>query len=219
MLLNSDTLVVPGWTARLRAIAHSDDKIGSVTPISNNATIFSYPRRDGSNPIPSAQMACKLDRLAHQANGNVAVDVPTGHGFCLYIRGDCLAETGVFREDFFGQGYGEENDFCRRAAALGWRHVAAPGVYIAHIGGQSFNRARTQLQERNLRALNRLHHQYDRIIADWIVQVPLAEPRRQIDIARWRAMQGQRDAVALITHDRNGGVQRHVAERANRSYS
>jgi GT2 family glycosyltransferase/glycosyltransferase involved in cell wall biosynthesis len=214
VLLNSDTLVAPGWTARLREVAYSDDGIGTVTPLSNDATIFSYPRRDGGNAIPDLPATLDLNRLAYATNGNAAVDVPTGHGFCLYIKGDCLAQTGVFREDVFAQGYGEENDFCCRAKALGWRHVAAPGVFVTHIGSQSFSRARTQLQQRNLAALCRLYPDYNQIVADWIDQDPLAVFRRRLDIARWREMQGCRSAVALITHDRGGGVLRHVTERA-----
>ena len=71
--------------------------------------------------------------------------MPTGHGFCLYIRAECLDETGLLREDLFAQGYGEENDFCMRARHLGWRHVAVPGVFVAHHGAGSFNAARDDL--------------------------------------------------------------------------
>jgi GT2 family glycosyltransferase len=69
--------------------------------------------------------------LAAQVNHEV-IEVPTGHGFCLYMRAQCLAETGPLREDLFAQGYGEENDFCMRARHLGWRHVAVPSVFVAH---------------------------------------------------------------------------------------
>ncbi len=215
-LLNSDTLVGADWTARLRAIAHSAHDIGSVTPLSNDATIFSYPARDSPNAVLDAAATQHLNDLAYRANGSVAIEVPTGHGFCLYIRADCLVETGVFREDVFAQGYGEENDFCRRAVALGWRHVAAPGVYVGHVGSQSFGRARLHLQQRNPETLNRLHPRYERIIAEWIGQDPLAPARRQLDHARSRAAQGHRTAVMLVTHDRSGGVQRHVTEKASR---
>ena len=59
----------------------------------------------------------------------------------MYLRRDCLDAVGVFRDDLFAQGYGEENDFCLRARHLGWRHVAAPGVFVAHRGAQSFGPA------------------------------------------------------------------------------
>ena len=101
------------------------------------------------------------------------MDVPTGHGFCLYIRAECLAETGLLREDLFAQGCGEENDFCLRARHLGWRHVAVPGAFVAHHGSHSFNAARDDLLRRNLATLNRLHPGYDRMIAGWQARDPL----------------------------------------------
>ena len=54
--------------------------------------------------------------------------------------------SGSLRADVFAQGYGEENDFCLRARHLGWRHVAAPGVFVAHVGGHSFGAAARHLR-------------------------------------------------------------------------
>jgi len=39
--------VADGWLDRLRAHAWSGDHVGTVTPLSNNATICSYPDPDG----------------------------------------------------------------------------------------------------------------------------------------------------------------------------
>ena len=213
VLLNADTIVTPGWLAGLRAAVYSAPDIGTATPLSNDATIFSYPRRDGSNPCPDAASAADLAALAAEVNQADVVEVPTGHGFCLYIRAECLDETGFMREDLFAQGYGEENDFCMRAQHLGWRHVAVPGVFVAHHGAGSFNAARDDLMRRNLEILNRLHVGYDGMIARWQKQDPLAESRRRIDLARLSKQTLRRHAVLLVTHNRDGGVRRHVAGR------
>jgi hypothetical protein len=45
ILLNSDTLTPPGWIERLAEAAYSAADIGTATPLSNNATVFSYPRK------------------------------------------------------------------------------------------------------------------------------------------------------------------------------
>jgi GT2 family glycosyltransferase len=63
----------------------------------------------------------------------------------------------LLREDLFAQGYGEENDFCIRGRHLGWRHVAVPGLFVAHVGAQSFGLAKKYLLERNIRKLNEIH--------------------------------------------------------------
>jgi hypothetical protein len=66
---------------------------------------------------------------------------------------------------------------------------------------------------RNLEILNRLHVGYDGMIARWQKQDPLAESRQRIDLARLSKQTLRRDAVLLITHNRDGGLRRHVAER------
>ena len=50
VLLNSDTLVPPGWLERLRHAAYGAPDIGTVTPLSNDASILSYPGPAGNNP-------------------------------------------------------------------------------------------------------------------------------------------------------------------------
>jgi glycosyltransferase involved in cell wall biosynthesis len=131
----------------------------------------------------------------------------------MYVRNECLRQTGLFREDVFAQGYGEENDFCIRARHLGWRHVAVPSLLVAHLGGASFGAARAQLTARNLAVLERLHPGYRALIAAFEAADPLAEARRRIDALRWRAGRMDGGAVVMITHDSGGGVDRVVRER------
>ncbi len=216
VLLNNDTLPAPGWVEALRAAVHSEPDRGSATPLSNDATILSYP--GGSDPGSSdvlAPVGAALERLGRQAqvaNPGVAVEIPTAVGFCMYVRHECLDQVGVFREDLFAQGYGEENDFCLRARHLGWRHVAVPGAYVAHVGGQSFGAARAALVARNLDVLERRYPGYRTLIADFVAEDPLAPARLRLDAVRWRA--GRRPgSVILVTHDQGGGVERVVARR------
>ncbi|MGA9866222.1 MAG: glycosyltransferase, partial [Acetobacteraceae bacterium] len=216
VLLNSDTLVPRGWLEALRACAHGAPDIGTVTPLSNSAGIVSYPGPDGTNPTPDLAETRRLAGLARRANTGTVVDIPVGVGFCLYIRGDCLRATGLLRADLFAQGYGEENDFCLRARDLGWRHVAAPGVFVTHIGGQSFGTAGGALRARNAEILERLHSGYDALIARHVVADPLAPARRRIDRIGFRAARapGTVGAVLMVTHDQGGGVERVIAARA-----
>jgi glycosyltransferase involved in cell wall biosynthesis len=169
----------------------------------------------GHNEAPTGAALARLGRLAAQANGEETVDLPTGVGFCLYLRRECLQATGVFREDVFAQGYGEENDFCRRASHLGWRHVAVPGAYVAHLGGRSFGAAREALIARNLDVLDRLHPGYRAMIHAWMAEDPLLPARRRLDMLRAQAALGRRGAgaVLLVTHDSGGGVERCVRVR------
>jgi len=214
VLLNSDTLVPPGWLDRLRAAAYSAADIGTITPLSNDGSIVSYPDLAGGNAVPDLAACVATDILAQRANSDTVIDIPTGVGFCLYLRRRCLDETGLLREDVFAQGYGEENDLCLRARHLGWRSVALPGLFVGHVGSQSFGSARSHLLRRNLVVLNRLHPGYDALIAAYIAANPLAPARRRIDALRWAAGRIRAGAAILVTHGGSGGVTRVVAERS-----
>lgn len=206
VLLNSDALVSGTWLRRLKAAATAEPGAGTATALSNEASICSY-----ASGAPQGDWAA-IGRLARRTNRGVTIELPTAVGFCMYIRRDCLRETGPFSETLFGRGYGEENDFCLRARALGWRHVAATDVYVGHVGGASFGAARALLLERNLKVLERRHPGYRRLIARFAAADPLAPARRQLDLARWIPTNG-RPAVLLITLALEGGTRRHVEER------
>ena len=210
VLLNNDTVVPPGWLEALADAAYRAPDIGTACPLSNDASILSYPDRAGGNPVPDPG---PLAALAVRANGADTVDIPVGVGFCLFIRHDCLAATGVLREDAFAQGYGEEVDWCLRAGQGGWRHVAVPGCFVAHRGGASFGNARHHLQARNAAVVTWLHPGFDAAVAAWIARDPLQPARRRMDALRWQA--GCRPtAVVLVSHAGGGGVDRVVAARA-----
>ena len=212
VLLNSDTLVASGWLEELRDTAYGAPDIGTVTPLSNDASILSYPDLQQRNPVPALADTLRLDALARRVNGGAAIEIPVGVGFCLYVKRVCLDDVGVFRDDVFAQGYGEENDFCLRARQRGWRHVAAVGAFVAHVGGHSFGSAARHLRARNEVLLERLHPGYGGLIDAHILADPLAEARRRLDLARWRRdrKRGGR-AVVLISHLAGGGVERQIS--------
>jgi GT2 family glycosyltransferase len=209
LLLNSDALVPPGAIEALRDALYARPEIGSATPFSNEAAILSYPRSVGGNAAPDLAATIALNKWAAAANRDQNIEIPTGIGFCLMLRHDCIAATGRLRPELFVQGYGEENDWCQRARLAGFRHVAATGVYVAHHGGVSFGAAGAALNRRNGRLLERLYPGYVQMIRDFIRTDPLAAAREKFDLARFAA--GRREkAVLLISHHQGGGVQRRV---------
>jgi GT2 family glycosyltransferase len=180
VLLNSDALVTEGWLDELLATAterSATGPIGTVTPFSNNATICTWPDFTREWPVPSTAEA---ERIAHvlATERADAIDLPTGVGFCMLITRACLDAVGDFDETAFPRGYGEENDFCRRAAALGFRNVLCPNAYVAHEGGVSFSSERDELMHLGARALLERHPDYNEIVQAWIAHDP-AEPRRR----------------------------------------
>lgn len=208
VVLNADAEVFAGWLPRLRAAAHRDADVGTVTPLSNAGSLASYPAKGSSC---SREEAAEIAAAAAAVNAGVVVDAPTGVGFCLYIRGDCLLDVGVLDEITFARGYGEENDFCLRAAALGWRSVIAADVYVRHLEGRSFGPDRGALRDRNLDLLLRRHPGFLDAVEAFGAADPLQPFRRRIDEALAQACVGR--VVLLVAHRLGGGVGKFLEAR------
>ncbi|MBM3684695.1 MAG: glycosyltransferase, partial [Actinobacteria bacterium] len=97
VLLNSDTLVFDGWLDRLCGAAAQDPSVGTVTPLSNDATLCSYPAPFALETAMDPAEARLLDELAAEVNAGTVVDLPTGVGFCMFVRGGRLAERRCYR--------------------------------------------------------------------------------------------------------------------------
>ena len=212
LLLNSDTEVAGDWLDRIRAAAYGDQKVASVTPFSNNATICSYPRFCQDNDLPAGWTTAELDALCARTNPGQVVDVPTGVGFCMYIRRAALADVGLFDVENFGKGYGEENDFCVRAAQAGWRNLHALDTFVRHFGGVSFGDSKSPRERAAMETMRRLHPRYEAEVIAFVRQDPAAPARAALDFARVTA--GQRPVILAVMHDRQGGTLQHVHDLA-----
>lgn len=207
VLLNSDTEVPPGWLARLMGHAHSAPRIGTVTPFSNNATICSYPAPSGA--LPPGRSLAAIDAACRAANAGRTVEIPTAIGFCMYIRRECLDAVGPFDEETFGRGYGEENDFSMRAAALGWPHLLACDTFVYHAGEVSFGPDSPE-RARASAALLSLHPGYSAAISRYTRRDPAIAYRFAATAALFRA--AAEPTILLVSHNRGGGSARHVSE-------
>ena len=213
LLLNSDAEVAGDWLDRIRAAAYSDQKVASVTPFSNNATICSYPLFCRDNDLPEGWDTARLDALFGRVNSGQVVDVPTGVGFCMYIRRAALTEVGLFDVENFGKGYGEENDFCIRAANAGWRNLHALDTFVRHFGGVSFGDSKSPRERAAMETLRRLHPRYESQVLRFVQDDPARLARTMVDVGR--ILDGQRPVILTVLHDRQGGTERHVHELAS----
>lgn len=212
VLLNADTIVAPGWLDRLHAAAYAESNIGSVTPFSNNATLASYPIPFQENPLPSPEAVKELDLLCSTINKGMRVGLPTGVGFCLFLKREMINEVGQLDHRRFGKGYGEENDYCLRASQKGWRHIAACDVFVGHHGSVSFAGEKKALLQKNLKTLQTLYPDYEKSIARFAHLDPLARARN--NIAREQLRSKINSPFLLITHGLGGGTERAVTDLA-----
>ncbi|HUP31212.1 MAG TPA: glycosyltransferase [Usitatibacter sp.] len=208
VLLNSDTEVADGWIDRLAAHGARDPRIGTATPFSNNATICSYPRPLMQNLIPRGESIASIDAAFAQANAGIAIDLPTGVGFCLFIARRCLAAVGAFDAARYGRGYGEEVDFCMRAARAGFRNVAAADVFVRHVGEVSFGDSGAARRGEAQAVVDGLYPEFQPALKRFLDGDALLPARRRADLAR--LARSSRPRLLLVTHAFGGGVRRHV---------
>jgi GT2 family glycosyltransferase/glycosyltransferase involved in cell wall biosynthesis len=210
VLLNSDTEVPHGWLDRLAAQAYRAPAIGTVTPFSNNATICSYPNLPGQGTLPPSETLESIDQTMQSVNRGRQTDLPTAIGFCMYIKRDCLNQVGPFDEETFGRGYGEENDFCLRAARLGWRHILAADLFVFHAGEVSFGADSSPGKLRATAILRQRYPDYAAQVAAYVERDPARPWRLAVTAARWR--QQSRPVVLMISHGLGGGVDKHLQD-------
>ena len=163
VLLNSDTEVSPRWLENLRGAAYDDFQVGTVTPFSNNAGAFSTPTLGQPNALPRWVDQDAYARLVSQSSPRLNADVPTGHGFCMYIRRECLDDVGLLDADAFPRGYGEENDFCMRASRSGWHNIIADNTIVFHAGSASFGAQKTALLQQGRKVVDERFPEYSQL--------------------------------------------------------
>lgn len=188
VFLNSDTRVTPGWLRNLRLAAYSGDRVGTATPFSNHAGSFSVPEPGRDNPPPRGLALDEYARAVTRSAGRNYPRVPTGNGFCMYVRRDCLDEVGRLDAAAFPRGYGEENDLCMRAGRLGWTHVIDDATWIYHVRSASFGDEKEDLNAAGLEVLEERYSGYGAEVAQAFSSRPLIAAQQRVRRMHERAL-------------------------------
>ncbi len=200
VLLNSDTIVTPWWLESLRLAAYSAPEVGTATALSDNAGAFSVPLAN--------QLNAKPDEVTHEdyallmrkfCRACTIPDVPTGNGFCMFIKRDLIKRIGRFDEQAFPRGYGEENDFCMRAVNAGWRNVIAPAAFVFHQRNASFQGEKDSLAASGREIINKRYPNYSRLVKEAFSCSTMEDLRRATE----RAVIAAREQV-VKNHVRTG---------------
>lgn len=179
--LNADTAVPPRWIERLQAKATQFDRVASVTPMSNNATIMSFPRCNFENALAHDEKFLEYDK-AFEARGasSEPIHLPTAVGFCMYMTRASINEIGGFSDEY-GRGYFEEVDWSLRAKEKGFLNIAATDLFVEHEGSVSFGKdTREQLVADNAGILSAKFPEYIQSVSNFVRQDPLAMFRSKV---------------------------------------
>lgn len=213
LLLNSDTEVAKDWLDNIKETAYSEQKVATVTAISNNATLASVPHGLQRNELPSNMDFETYADLVKKIAYDDSIELPTAHGFCMYIRREVLDLVGYFDEEAFGKGYGEENDFSFRCLDYGYKHLLCTKTIVYHKESQSFSKEKEALQKENSAILREKYPIYTRRIELWCQSFPIKKICENID---YQINLYNRKNILAIIHDWNdinnniGGTTLHL---------
>jgi len=146
LLLNSDTRLIPGQTAKIVEFMEREPRVGIAGPrlvyedmrpqrsfaLTPSLTFEVLPRSLLERMLPG--------RFRTKGAGlSEPLDVESLIGAALMVRREVLDLLGGFDERFFF--YLEETDFCLRAGKEGYRVVFLPGAKLIHLQGKTVGRS------------------------------------------------------------------------------
>ena len=131
VLLDSDTIVTPGWLERLERAAWSDSRIGLLGPRSNWVSGPQIVPDVTYRDIPGLLSFAERWQTDHAGQLTATQRLV---GFCLFIRRAVIDRIGNIDASFGRFGY-EDDDLCRRAILAGFGVAIANEVYVHHTGG------------------------------------------------------------------------------------
>ena len=210
ILLNSDAFVPPDWASRLIRPMQLNKDIATVTPMSNDAEIFSVPSICTKTALSHGQVD-QIDAVARTLHpDSLLVQAPTGVGFCMAMSRKWLVRVSAL-DPVFGRGYGEEVDWCQKTAQLGGQHIVAPNLFVEHRGGESFGSANKRaLVAKNNEIISKRYPEYDAQVQAFIRSDPAVTPRLALGMA-WAASLDQPDGTAVyLAHSLGGGAETYL---------
>lgn len=166
ILLNSDAIVGSQAIEKMVACMARLEGCGIVGPLSNAASYQSIPHhlsaagQTAINALPDNYSVDEIDEwCAANSNDLPSPGVPFVHGFCMGVKRQVFDQIGTFDEASFPFGYGEENDFCIRAADNGFRLNIAIDAFVFHAKSKSYSNSdrRKSLMNAGSAKLHELH--------------------------------------------------------------
>lgn len=166
ILLNSDTIVCPGWASRMMRGALRYPRLGMLTPLSNNATFSTLQLPFQLGAAVELEHLPQIHEWVASRSGSPYPLAPTGMGFCLLITELARSLVNGF-DELFSPGYEEENDMAQLLRSYGLQCRIATDVFVYHKGGDSFGPQKLELQKRHYQLIQVRHPSYDAMIREW----------------------------------------------------
>lgn len=148
LLLNSDTIVLPGAFQEVINFMDNDQSIGATgcKVIRPNGKLDLACRRSFHTPEVAFYRATGLSKLFPRSkrfgrynllylDENETYEVDCIMGAYMMVRRETIEDVGVLDEDYFM--YCEDADWCYRIKSKGWKIYYFPEATIIHLKGES----------------------------------------------------------------------------------
>jgi len=150
LLLNSDTIVLPGTLEEMLRYMNAHPGVGALGPRLLNedgslqVSVRDFPRLDHDAAMmlevkhwPAiGNLARRYMQRAYAPEPERVREVDWVIGACLLLRREALEQAGVLDNGYFF--FFEEVDLCYRLRQYNWSIVYLGAVAIVHLGGQSW---------------------------------------------------------------------------------
>ncbi|HEX8231661.1 MAG TPA: glycosyltransferase family 2 protein [Chloroflexia bacterium] len=163
LILNPDTILLPGSLSCLQDFADSTPRAGIVAPrlLNEDGSVqeaaFRFPTLAMAAidlfPLPDWLPGRIRQRISHsRLNGRYAIEQEANKPFkiehplgaCMLIRREAYLECGGFDPEIFM--YSEEIDLALRYSNAGWQGWQVPEARVVHLGGRSTSQAPVRMQ-------------------------------------------------------------------------
>ncbi len=137
LLLNNDTIVTEGWLTRLLSVFDRYPEAGIVGPVSSN---ISGPQLVTDASYQTLEQMHRFARKWSAEHRGQTTELLRVVGFCLLAKREVVERIGGLYEEY-GSGNFEDDDFCLRARAAGYKALIARDSFVHHTGSQTFRGA------------------------------------------------------------------------------
>lgn len=137
VLLNNDTILTPGWIHRLIKPLKENDNIGMAGPVSNSVGNDQMLDFFVGDPIEGPDKSWLMEFYEMYKDQFYETDLL---GFyCVAIKREVYERVGDL-DVSYGIGMFEDDDYCERVRALGYKLVIVKDAFVYHHGSASFKK-------------------------------------------------------------------------------
>lgn len=210
-LVNTDVEVPDMWLERLMQPILENDMVASTTPYTNAGVICSFPKIGQDQKIFQGLSLEVVDNEFKKIKPRY-VEMPTGVGFCMGINKKAIELVGLFDEESFGKGYGEENDWCQRAIEHDMTNVHVENLFVYHKHGGSFlSEDKKRYAERNSKILSQKHPMYYQDVAYFFELDVNRDIRKYVE---WQLLLNLNIPTTLVfNHSLGGGATSYIEQK------